>query len=132
MPVMRAERMAEARAYYEGAYAKGLDHLVESSRSTCPWCASPVLRRRLRSRELIQRKPGRFTLDECRTCGYIFQSPRLSPAGLDFYYRDFCYRDFYGGLGTGAYDVVSMHHYLEHTRDPRAELDALVARRDGS
>ncbi|HWS39451.1 MAG TPA: class I SAM-dependent methyltransferase [Actinoplanes sp.] len=23
-----------------------------------------------------------------------------------------------------SYDVVSMHHYLEHTRDPRAELDA--------
>ncbi|GAA2459781.1 hypothetical protein GCM10010191_95100 [Actinomadura vinacea] len=25
---------------------------------------------------------------------------------------------------AGAYDVVSMHHYLEHTMDPRAELDA--------
>jgi SAM-dependent methyltransferase len=25
---------------------------------------------------------------------------------------------------TGAYDVVSMHHYLEHTVDPYAELDA--------
>ncbi|XVQ08371.1 methyltransferase domain-containing protein [Spirillospora sp. CA-255316] len=25
---------------------------------------------------------------------------------------------------VGAYDVVSMHHYLEHTVDPRAELDA--------
>ncbi|HMG40689.1 MAG TPA: class I SAM-dependent methyltransferase [Acidimicrobiales bacterium] len=25
---------------------------------------------------------------------------------------------------VGAYDVVSMHHYLEHTRDPEAELDA--------
>jgi SAM-dependent methyltransferase len=25
---------------------------------------------------------------------------------------------------TGRYDVISMHHYLEHTRDPRAELDA--------
>jgi SAM-dependent methyltransferase len=25
---------------------------------------------------------------------------------------------------TGRYDVVSMHHYLEHTRDPAAELDA--------
>ena len=26
---------------------------------------------------------------------------------------------------TGRYDVVSMHHYLEHTRDPAAELDAV-------
>ncbi|MEZ5177702.1 MAG: class I SAM-dependent methyltransferase [Acidimicrobiales bacterium] len=25
---------------------------------------------------------------------------------------------------AGTYDVVSMHHYLEHTRDPRAELAA--------
>jgi SAM-dependent methyltransferase len=25
---------------------------------------------------------------------------------------------------AGGYDVVSMHHYLEHTRDPAAELDA--------
>jgi SAM-dependent methyltransferase len=25
---------------------------------------------------------------------------------------------------AGRYDVVSMHHYLEHTRDPEAELDA--------
>ena len=28
-----------------------------------------------------------------------------------------------GGLAR-SYDVVSMHHYLEHTRDPRAELGA--------
>ena len=25
---------------------------------------------------------------------------------------------------AGRYDVVSMHHYLEHTRDPLAEIDA--------
>jgi SAM-dependent methyltransferase len=25
---------------------------------------------------------------------------------------------------AGSFDVVSMHHYLEHTRDPLAELDA--------
>jgi SAM-dependent methyltransferase len=25
---------------------------------------------------------------------------------------------------AGRYDVISMHHYLEHTRDPGAELDA--------
>jgi SAM-dependent methyltransferase len=30
-------------------------------------------------------------------------------------------------LGGGGYDVVSMHHYLEHTRDPRAELDAVAS-----
>ena len=25
---------------------------------------------------------------------------------------------------AGEYDVVSMHHYLEHTRDPGVELEA--------
>jgi len=37
------------------------------------------------------------------------------------------YRGEFHDLGdtlAGRYDVVSMHHYLEHTRDPRAELDA--------
>jgi ubiquinone/menaquinone biosynthesis C-methylase UbiE len=159
----------------------------------------------------VQGKPGTFTLDECRACGHEFQNPRLTPDGLDFYYRD-----FYDGLGeqhtestfgslvqqgkdrarmvrvalaatgdapkrwldvgcgpghfardareelpdttfdgldmgvavlagaergwldhaiqgtfpelapslAGRYDVVSMHHYLEHTRDPKVELDA--------
>jgi hypothetical protein len=28
---------------------------------------------------------------------------------------------------AGRYDVVSMHHYLEHTREPLAELDAAAA-----
>jgi SAM-dependent methyltransferase len=152
------------------------------------------------------RKPGMFTLERCGGCGHTFQNPRLTPAGLSFYYRD-----AYDGLGTaeaeavflsamesyrararmlepftvpkawldvgtghahfcatareiwtdtvfdgldqgagleeaerrgwidtahrgmfpelaedlaGRYDVVSMHHYLEHTRAPSTELDA--------
>jgi SAM-dependent methyltransferase len=160
---------------------------------------------RLRTSDLIQRKPGRFTLEQCGNCQHIFQNPRLTPAGLDFYYRD-----FYEGLGqqlweryaasavrtyrsraemlrpfttpktwldvgtgyghfcqaarevwpdtvfdgldqgtsieegqrrgwighgyrgefitlagelAGRYDVISMHHYLEHTREPLDELD---------
>jgi SAM-dependent methyltransferase len=32
------------------------------------------------------------------------------------------FRDLADGL-AGRYDVISMHHYLEHTRDPLAELD---------
>ncbi len=154
----------------------------------------------------MQSKPGEFELDQCGRCDHIFQNPRLSLEGLDFYYRDFY--DGTGGdlaeavfssddssyrgrvdlvaaharpkrwldVGAGhghfcliasdvlpdtrfegldlsdsiveaerhrwierahlgllpeladelleAYDVVSMHHYLEHTRDPAEELDA--------
>lgn len=191
--------------YYQTELADGVERFLEPRRDTCPWCASTDLSVRLRSSDLIQRKPGQFTLEQCGTCRHIFQNPRLTRAGLDFYYRD-----FYDGLGqelmeeafnasgrsyrgrvdmlnpfttprawldvgaghghfcrlardvwpdtvftgldqsvgieeaqrrgwidhgyraefiamagelAGRYDVVSMHHYLEHTREPLDELD---------
>jgi SAM-dependent methyltransferase len=204
-PYGRAE-LAAKREQYAADLAAGLDRFFEPRRETCPWCGSAALAVRLRTKDRLQAKPGRFTLDRCRDCGHIFQNPRLSSAGLDYYYRD-----FYDGLGAagaegmfatmsrqylgrarlvaahaaparwldvgtghahqclvarsvlpatsfdgldlgggveeaarrgwidrayvgqfpdhadrlaGAYDVVSMHHYLEHVRDPFAELDA--------
>ncbi|MGH3888548.1 MAG: class I SAM-dependent methyltransferase [Pseudonocardiaceae bacterium] len=194
------------RPYYQAELAGGVERFLEPRRDTCPWCGSTDLSVRLRTSDLIQRKPGRFTLEQCGVCRHIFQNPRLTPAGLDFYYRD-----FYDGLGqelmedafsaagrsyrgrvnmlkpfttprawldvgaghghfcrlarevwpdtvfdgldqsvsieeaqrrgwidhghrgefvaladelAGRYDVVSMHHYLEHTRKPFDELDA--------
>jgi SAM-dependent methyltransferase len=194
-----------SESYYQGELSAGVERFLEPRRDTCPWCGSTDLSIRLRTTDLIQRKPGRFTLEQCQTCQHIFQNPRLTPAGLDFYYRD-----FYDGLGrqmaegafnaagrsyrgriemlrafttpkawldvgagyghfcqrarevwpntvfagldlsvsveeaqrrgwidrsyrgefvaladelAGHYDVVSMHHYLEHTREPFDELD---------
>ncbi|MGH3865071.1 MAG: class I SAM-dependent methyltransferase [Pseudonocardiaceae bacterium] len=194
------------RPYYQAQLASGVERFLEPRRDTCPWCGSTDLSVRLRTSDLIQRKPGHFTLEQCAACRHIFQNPRLTPAGLDFYYRD-----FYDGLGeeqieaifngagqsyrgrvdmlkrvttprawldvgtghghfcqvarkvlpnttfdgldqstsveqaqrrgwidrgyrgefvamadelAGRYDVVSMHHYLEHTREPFVELDA--------
>lgn len=194
------------RPVYADLLAQGTDRFFEERRENCPLCGSTALDLRLETTDLLQRKPGVFRLDECRTCGHIFQNPRLSIEGLDFYYRDFydglgeadtdgmfaisdrAYRDrarmvarhttpkrwldVGGGHGhfcliaaeelpgthfdgldmsdsideaaargwieqahrgmfpdvagdmAGSYDVVSMHHYLEHTRDPIAELDA--------
>ena len=196
------ERVAE----YAGLLAGGIDRFFEPRRRTCPLCHGASLSVRLRVGDLLQFKPGEFELDQCATCGHIFQNPRLSLEGLDFYYRD-----FYDGIGgqqsefvfssddssyrgrvdlvaaharpkrwldvgaghghfclvasdvlpdtrfegldlspsiVGAeqrqwidrahlgtfpeladdlsetYDVVSMHHYLEHTRDPAEELAA--------
>ncbi|MFI0710253.1 methyltransferase domain-containing protein [Streptomyces inhibens] len=196
------------RAAYTAELADGTDRFFEPRREDCPWCSAPELAVRVRMPDLLQGKPGRFTLEECRRCGHIFQNPRLTQDGLDFYYRD-----FYEGLGgegaalllgrmngtyraraemikpfgtpsswldvgtaaghfcnaaravwpdtrfdgldmgegvheaerrgwiatghqgqfpdladrlAGRYDTVSMHHYLEHTRDPFAELDAAV------
>ncbi|MDQ1644892.1 MAG: hypothetical protein QOJ50_1076 [Cryptosporangiaceae bacterium] len=200
------DHYAEREAQYTEDLREGTARFFEPRRDSCPWCGSAALSVRLRTTDLIQRKPGRFTLDECGDCSHIFQNPRLSLAGLGFYYRDFYdgagedqtellfatsagsykaraemvqpfatprrWLDVGGGHGhfcnvardvwpeasfdvldmsasieeaqargwavtahrgmfpdlagslTGQYDVVSMYHYLEHTREPLEELDA--------
>jgi SAM-dependent methyltransferase len=194
-----------ARPYYQVELAAGVERFFEPRRDSCPWCGSTDLSVRLQTTDLHQRKPGWFVLEQCGACRHIFQNPRLSPVGLDFYYRDFydglnqqwvewlfkmqapTYRgraemlrpfttpkawlDVGAGYGhfcqvarkvwpdtvfdaldqsasveeaqrrgwahrsyrgnfialadelAGRYDVVSMHHYLEHTREPFDELD---------
>ncbi|MFD3542611.1 class I SAM-dependent methyltransferase [Streptomyces sp. NPDC058662] len=193
-------------AWYAAALADGTDRFFEPRRPDCPWCGSPRLEVLVRMPDLLQRKPGRFTLERCASCAHVFQNPRLTVEGLDFYYRDFY--DGRGGEGVGVvfgrlgahyraraamlapyarpatwldvgtghghfcnvardvwpdtrfdgldmgsgirdaerrgwvtigyqgqfpdladklagqYEAVSMYHYLEHTRDPFAELDA--------
>jgi hypothetical protein len=198
--------LARRRRDYDRLLAHGTEPFFESRRPDCPLCGSRRLSVRLRTGDLLQCKPGVFSLEGCEACGHIFQNPRLSPEGLEFYYRDFydgdggdqiekmfrvrnrsyrgraemiegvahpkhwldvgtgdghfClaarstwpttvfdgldlgvsvergerrgwirrgYRGLfpeYAEMLAGRYDVVSMHHYLEHTRDPGAELDA--------
>lgn len=199
----------ELRPVYAKELAQGTDHLFEPRVDECPWCDGHDLSVVVSSPDLIQHKPGTFTLESCGSCGHVFQNPRLTIEGLDLYYRDF-YDGFagdemekvfasevgeYEGRATmiaehlpspdrwldvgsghahfclvagghfpdtsfegveqssaiddaarrgwidrahrglfpevapdlaGRFDVVSMLHYLEHTRDPRAELDAAV------
>jgi SAM-dependent methyltransferase len=205
--VRRADYAEQLRA------AGGLDAFFGERRPDCPLCGSDRVDLLLEVPDLNQGKPGTFRLDECAGCGHVFQNPRLTPAGLDFYYGDFydgmgaehtelvfgagrpSYRGravlvqsaavgpgdeprrwldvgagqghfclvarsvwpkaTFDGLDIGAgideaerrgwidqawrglfpdlagsaeiegrYDVVSMHHYLEHTDDPAVELDA--------
>ncbi|TFE34441.1 class I SAM-dependent methyltransferase [Frankia sp. B2] len=208
-PIRTAGRLtpteiAEKRSQYRRELAGGLDRFLESPRTTCPWCGGNDLSVRMNGRDVSQGKPGRFRYDRCGDCGHVFQNPRLSFEGLDFYYRDFYdglgaamieevfgfspgpylhraslsiptprrWLDVGGGhghfcnvartvwpttsfdaldIGAGIeeaerrrwvdrayrglfpdiaadladqYDVISMFHYLEHTRDPLAELDA--------
>ncbi|WP_234382788.1 class I SAM-dependent methyltransferase [Streptomyces sp. XY332] len=192
-------------ASYRAELADGTDRFFEPRRPDCPWCGSRQLTVRVRVPDLLQGKPGRFALEQCGDCGHVFQNPRLTLEGLEFYYRDFY--DGRGGEGAGTvfgrlgasyraraemlrpyrapaswldvgtghghfcnaaravwpgtrfdgldmgdgvleaerrgwvatgfqgqfpefaaklagrYEVVSMYHYLEHTRDPLAELD---------
>lgn len=200
---------ADLRPQYAADLSTGTDKFLEPPRQDCPWCGSSELGTCLITPDLHQCKPGRFTLAECRFCGHVFQNPRLTLAGLEFYYRDYydgigqverdamfalmasTYRDRarlvrshttprswldvgtghghfpliaqdiltdteFDGLDmttgveiaerrgwisrgyrgmfpdlaeklAGRYDVVSMHHYLEHAREPFAELDAAAA-----
>ncbi|MEY9997942.1 SAM-dependent methyltransferase [Streptomyces sp. V4I8] len=93
----RRKQIAARRPEYREELARGTDRFYLPPRTDCPWCGSPNLRARLRTTDLIQLKPGRFVLDQCQDCGHVFQNPRLSPEGLNFYYRD-----FYDGLGEEA------------------------------
>ncbi|MBL7500805.1 class I SAM-dependent methyltransferase [Frankia sp. CNm7] len=197
------------RRRYQEEIAAGVEGLLETRRDTCPWCGSAALALRAESGDTTLRKPGLFRYEQCADCALIFQNPRLTPAGLDFYYRDFYdglnaeraegmfgasdlgYRaraallppeakpanwlDVGAGHGhfclvaagmlpgvgfdavdmgdgidaaerrgwvrhayrkmfpeivdeiAGRYDVISMFHYLEHTPDPKLELDTAAA-----
>jgi SAM-dependent methyltransferase len=199
----------ELRATYDVLLAGGTDRFFEPRRADCPMCGSGDLAVRVVVPDLLQFKPGEFTLEECTACAHVFQNPRLTIDGLDFYYRDFYdglgaqqtdalfalgqqsyqgriemvdrattpkrWLDVGGGHGhfcllaaeafpqtrfdaldlsdsideaarrgwieqahrglfpelapdlVGSYDVVSMHHYLEHTREPVEELVAAHA-----
>ncbi|MFJ5030123.1 class I SAM-dependent methyltransferase [Streptomyces sp. NPDC088560] len=87
-------RIAALRPAYQRDLAAGPDRFFTALRADCPWCGSARLAPRLRTTDLLQHKPGRFTLDRCADCGHVFQNPRLTEEGLEFYYRD-----FYDGLG---------------------------------
>ncbi|MGW1174655.1 class I SAM-dependent methyltransferase [Kitasatospora sp. NPDC002543] len=91
---LRARRVAARRPAYRAELAGGTERFFEPRRADCPWCGSGRLRVRLRTTDLLQHKPGRFVLDECQDCAHVFQNPRLTGEGLEFYYRD-----FYDGLG---------------------------------
>ncbi|WP_327670089.1 MULTISPECIES: class I SAM-dependent methyltransferase [unclassified Streptomyces] len=84
------QAVAERRPAYLTELAQGTERFHEPRRPDCPWCGSTRLRTRLRTTDLLQHKPGSFTLVQCGSCAHSFQNPRLTPEGLDFYYRDFC------------------------------------------
>lgn len=93
-PDARQAQLDARRGYYANLMAKGTTRFLEPRRVDCPLCGSQDLKVRIRNIDLIQRKPGVFTLERCGDCGHTFQNPRLSPEGLNFYYSD-----FYDGLG---------------------------------
>ncbi|CUU53925.1 2-polyprenyl-3-methyl-5-hydroxy-6-metoxy-1,4-benzoquinol methylase [Parafrankia irregularis] len=203
-PVPEPAVLAAKRRQYAADLAAGVDRFLEPPFTACPWCGGAELALELLGVDCFQAKPGVFRYDRCRDCGHVFQNPRLTLDGLEFYYRDFYsglgarlveelfsrnsatyldraridipaprrWLDVGGGFGhfcatarevwpttsfdgldigesigqaerrgwiehayrgrlpdlagtlRDRYDVVSMFHYLEHTRDPREELRA--------
>jgi SAM-dependent methyltransferase len=124
----RAARIAALRPAYQEDLAAGTDRFLAPRRTHCPWCGSEHLTTRLRTTDLLQHKPGRFTLDRCADCGHLFQNPRLTEEGLEFYYRD-----FYDGLGEqrmsgtfggrGAMYRARAEAMLPHDPAPKTWLD---------
>ena len=84
----------ERRSSYEARLGSGVERFFEPRRSTCWVCGSSALALHLELGDVFQAKPGRFRLERCRSCEHVFQNPRLSLKGLEFYYGD-----FYDGLG---------------------------------
>ena len=70
-----AERFAATRAEYARDLEEGTGRFFEARRSSCPWCEGDDLRKILATGDRFQKKPGRFTLEECRSCGHVFQNP---------------------------------------------------------
>lgn len=77
-----------SRQWYQVRLARGAESLFESRETRCPICAEDQLEVLLRAPDLLQGKPGQFTLERCQSCQHIFQNPRLNAAGLEFYYRE--------------------------------------------
>ncbi|MFD8997562.1 class I SAM-dependent methyltransferase [Streptomyces abikoensis] len=100
----RSAEAARLRPAYQRELALGTERFHHPRSTECPWCGSARLRTRLRTVDLIQRKPGTFVLDQCRDCAHSFQNPRLTADGLDFYYRDF-YEGFSGEALKGFADA---------------------------
>lgn len=92
---------AQRKPAYDALIAQGLERLHDARRETCPICESRDLVVHRRHPDLFQHKPGTFTLERCTRCAHVFQNPRLSFAGLDFYYKD-----FYDGLGEAGMEFI--------------------------
>src|SRR5262249_6632154 len=79
---------SSSRAVYAAQLASLTEHFHEPRREHCPWCGSGRLRTRLRTPDLVRRRPGTFVVDECLDCAHAFQNPRLTAEGLAFYQQD--------------------------------------------
>jgi Methyltransferase domain len=100
-PITAIAAAAAKKPVYDDLLAGDRERFYEPRRTTCPLCDSTELAKHMTNPDLFQHKPGHFTIDRCRACRHLFQNPRLSIAGLDFYYKD-----FYDGLGESGMEFI--------------------------
>jgi hypothetical protein len=86
---------------YRSLMEGGLERFFDAPRTECPLCQSSTLSKHLTVSDFYQGKPGTFSLTRCEACDHIFQNPRLTLDGLEFYYKD-----FYDGLGESGMDTI--------------------------
>ena len=89
------------RPTYDAMLAEGIDAFFMPEVDVCPVCGEGEFGRRFTLPDLYQSKPGQFQLMECTRCHSWVQNPRLSPSGLEFYYKD-----AYDGLGERSLDAL--------------------------
>jgi ubiquinone/menaquinone biosynthesis C-methylase UbiE len=111
----------ELRPTYDSLLASGIERFFEPPRDDCPMCAGRALSKAFELGDRYQFKPGRFALTRCDGCRHVFQNPRLSIAGLDFYYKD-----FYDGLGGELLETIFAAD--PKTYRARAQMVAAVAK----
>jgi ubiquinone/menaquinone biosynthesis C-methylase UbiE len=97
----KAKEKEDKKREYQELLKDGTDRFFEPREERCPICQLNQLKLHLELSDQYQSKPGTFRLDQCERCGHIFQNPRLSIEGLNFYYKD-----FYDGLGEEGMDKI--------------------------
>jgi SAM-dependent methyltransferase len=117
---------ARRREQYGARLSGGIDRFFEPRRSDCPHCGGTDLRKHVSTGDHLQFKPGRFRLDRCRGCGHIFQNPRLTIDGLNFYYED-CYDGLGEDLVEGLF-ASSYKQYVERARFVERTVEQAPAR----
>ena len=105
----------DLRQTYAQLVQPGLGQFFEEEATHCPLCGARELAVQLRTSDIIQKKPGRFQLSRCVECQHIFQNPRLSIEGLNYYYKD-----FYDGLGEDG--LAAVFGYSAEPYEKRASM----------
>jgi 2-polyprenyl-3-methyl-5-hydroxy-6-metoxy-1,4-benzoquinol methylase len=114
-PASNEDSITNSAEYYRQVLEAGVHNLFEQRATVCPMCEEGDLVREQTLTDLVQLKPGFFHISRCRSCGHLFQNPRLNAKGLEFYYRD-----FYTGAGEAT---VSRHlEFMTSTYRARARM----------